>query len=131
MNTKDVLTQYLLFGIQNYENSAIVMRVKQSCDEITSRFRKTYRTFDFINLLNSNEVMICFLHQLTIEPIQWNAIFSILSAAKLMFDASVNHEQSFRIHEIVDKITCFMISNNIESWIKKSGGWRCLIENKI
>ena len=45
------------------------------------------------------------------------------SEAKLMHDASIRHEQGFRIHKIINKIFSFMIKNDIVQWIENSGGW--------
>ena len=94
MTTKDVLTQYLM-GIQQESCSDTLLKIKLTCDQIVFRMKKTYITFDFIILLNSVEALTCFLHQLTLQPIHLNVICSILSTARLIYEASVNHEQSF------------------------------------
>ena len=123
MTTKDVLTQYLM-GIQQESCSDTLLKIKLTCDQIVFRMKKTYITFDFIILLNSVEALTCFLHQLTLQPIHLNVICSILSTARLIYEASVNHEQSFRIHELIDKISSYMANNGIENWIEIRGGWQ-------
>ena len=120
MTTRDVLTQYLM-GIPN--DSATLLKVKYSADTIAFHLKETHQTFDFIQLLNSDEILTCFLHELTLQPLYWHVIYSILSAAKLMHDASIGHEQGFRIHEIINKILSFMVNNDIVQWIETSGGW--------
>ena len=120
MTTRYVLTQYLM-GIPN--DSATLLKVKYSADTIAFRLKETHQTFDFIQLLNSDEILTCFLHELTLEPLYWNVIYSILSVAKLMYEASISHDQGFRIHEIIEKVSSFMANNEIESWILKQGGY--------
>ena len=120
LTTRDVLTQYLM-GITN--DSATLLKAKYSADTIAFRLKETHQTFDFIQLLNSDEILTCFLHELTLEPLYWHVIYSILSAAKLMHDASISHDQGFRIHEIIDKVSSFMINNDVENWIENQGGW--------
>ena len=121
LTTRDVLTQYLM-GIPN--DSATLLKVKYSADTIAFHLKETHQTFDFIHLLNSDEILTCFLHELTLQPLYWNVIYSILSAAKLMHEASISHDQGFRIHEIIDKVTSYMTNNGIESWIENLGGWQ-------
>ena len=123
LTTKDVLTQYLM-GIPQETCSDTLLILKLTCDQIYLRMKKTYKTFDFIIFLNSVEALTCFLHQLTLQPIHLTVICSILSTARLIYKASVNHEQSFRIHELIDKITSYMSNNGIENWIEIRGGWQ-------
>ena len=120
--TKDVLTKYLMGNQEDMEN-ATLMSIRQTCDQIAIRLKTTFKTFDFIHLLNSDDTLTCFLHQLTLQPLYWNVIYSILAAAKLMNEASISHDQGFRVNEIIDKVTSYMTNNDIESWIENLGGW--------
>jgi hypothetical protein len=40
-----------------------------------------------------------------------------------MHEASIGHNQGFRVNEIIDKVTSYMTNNDIESWIENLGGW--------
>ena len=122
LTTKDVLTQYLM-GNQEASENATLIRIKPTCDQIATRLRTTFNTFDFIQLLNRDELLDCFLNQLTLDSLHWHVIFSILSFAKVMYEACVMHEQGFRIHEIINKILSSMVKNDIVQWIENSGGW--------
>ena len=113
LTTKYVLTKYLMENQEDSEN-ATLMRINQTCDQIAIRLKTT-----------------CFLYELTVRSLYWHVILStwhvilsILSVAKLMYDSSLSHEQGFRVNEIIEKVSSYMINNNIESWIKNQGGWQ-------
>ena len=122
LTTKDVLTQYLM-GNQEASENATLIRIKPTCDQIATRLRTTFNTFDFIELLNRDELLDCFLNQLTLDSLHWHVIFSILSVAKLMYERCIMHDQGSRVNEIIEKVSSFMTNNDIESWIENLGGW--------
>ena len=122
MTFRYVLTQYLM-RIPNDDN-ATLLRMQRSADKIAYRLKETFNTFDFIQLLNRDELLDCFLHQLTLDSLHWHVIFSILSVAKLMYERCIMHDQDSRVNEIIDKVSSFMANNDIESWIENQGGWQ-------
>ena len=143
ITTKKVLTQYMtgtgdnsvndetcekpLHMLSQAEKDALILyRVKKSADPITFEMKRKWKTSDFISLLNSKEKLICFLHQLDVlfKPRNWGVICSTFSAAKLLYEASVTIEQSFRIDEIIENILSFLITSGIEQWIEEAYGWK-------
>ena len=105
------------------DDNATLLRVQRSADKIAYRLKETFNTFDFIQLLNRDELLDCFLRQLTLNSLHWHVIFSILSVAKLMYERCIMHDQGSRVNEIIEKVSSSMANNDIESWILNQGGY--------
>ena len=129
ITTKEMLIQYMMGTDGNSDDdNDTLLKIKQMADPITFQMKRVWKTSGFISLLDSKETLFLFLNQFTVlfSQFKWAVICSTFSAAKILYEISVTIEQPFRTDEIIENILRFLITNDFEQWIEKSGGWESM-----
>ena len=105
-------------------DSQVFLTIRPVIEELEKRYLRSEPSIpDFAELIDYPDYIILLLDDITDDKIQWGRICAIFALAGLMFDDCIKSRQMEHFEKIIDFITWYMQSRQIENWIISQGGW--------
>ena len=110
--------------IQVSDDSQVFMTILPIIEEFEKRYLSSEPNVpDFAELAESPDCIFQLLDDIIDGEIHWGRICAIFALAGLMIDACIRTKQIEQFEKIIDFVSWYMYSRQIENWIVSQGGW--------